>query len=60
LKELNPRVKVIGVSGYLDFDLRDRMLREGVQDFLQKPCTANEILAKVLSSSQTAQTVLDS
>jgi PAS domain S-box-containing protein len=60
LKELNPRVKVIGVSGYLDFDLRDRMLREGVQDFLQKPCTANEILAKVLSSSQTAQTALES
>ena len=60
LKELNPRVKVIGVSGYLDFDLRDSMLREGVQDFLQKPCTANEILAKVLSSPQTAQTALDS
>jgi PAS domain S-box-containing protein len=54
LKEMNPRVKVIGVSGYLDFDLRDNMLREGVQDFLQKPCTANEILAKVLSYSQTA------
>jgi len=54
LKEMNPQVKVIGVSGYLDFDLRDNMLREGVQDFLQKPCTANEILAKVLSYSQTA------
>jgi PAS domain S-box-containing protein len=54
LKEMNPRVKVIGVSGYLDSDLRDNMLREGVQDFLQKPCTANEILAKVLSYSQTA------
>jgi PAS domain S-box-containing protein len=60
LKELNPRVKVIGVSGYLDFDLRDSMLREGVLDFLQKPCTPNEILARVLSSSQTAQTALDS
>ena len=54
LKEMNPRVKVIGVSGYLDSNLRDNMLREGVQDFLQKPCTANEILAKVLSYSQTA------
>ena len=60
LKEMNPRVKVIGVSGYLDFDLRDNMLREGVQDFLQKPCTANEILAKVLSYSQTTGTTLDS
>jgi nitrogen-specific signal transduction histidine kinase/CheY-like chemotaxis protein len=54
LKEMNPRVKVIGVSGYLESNLRDNMLREGVQDFLQKPCTANEILAKVLSYSQTA------
>jgi len=54
LKEMNPRVKVIGVSGYIDFDFRDNMLREGVQDFLQKPCTANEILAKVLSYSRTA------
>jgi FixJ family two-component response regulator len=35
-------------------------LREGVLDFLQKPCTPNEILARVLSSSQTAQTALDS
>jgi PAS domain S-box-containing protein len=52
LKEMNPKVKVIGISGYLEFDLRDRMLKEGVRDFLQKPCTPNEILEKVLLSSQ--------
>jgi PAS domain S-box-containing protein len=52
IKEINPRVTVIGVSGYLDFDLKERMLREGVRDFLQKPCTPNEILEKVLSSAQ--------
>ena len=51
LKEINPAVTVIGVSGYLDVDLKDRMLREGVRDFLQKPCTPNEILEKVLSSA---------
>jgi DNA-binding response OmpR family regulator len=51
LKEINPAVTVIGISGYLDFDLKDRMLREGVRDFLQKPCTPNEILEKVLSSA---------
>ncbi len=50
LKEINPNVTVIGVSGYLEFDLKDRMLKEGVRDFLQKPCTPNEILEKVLSS----------
>ena len=59
LKEINPKVTVIGVSGYLDFDLKDRMLREGVRDFLQKPCTPNEILEKVLSH-QTLQAPLDS
>jgi PAS domain S-box-containing protein len=52
LKEINPKVTVIGISGYLDFDLRDRMLKEGVRDFLQKPCTPNEILEKVLFSCQ--------
>jgi signal transduction histidine kinase/ActR/RegA family two-component response regulator len=51
LKEINPAVTVIGISGYLDFDLKDRMLREGVRDFLQKPCTPNEILEKVMSST---------
>jgi CheY-like chemotaxis protein len=50
LKEINPKVTVIGISGYLDFDLRDRMLKEGVRDFLQKPCTPNEILEKVLQA----------
>ena len=59
LKEINPKVMVIGVSGYLDFDLKDRMLKEGVRDFLQKPCTPNEILEKVLSH-QTPQATLDS
>jgi PAS domain S-box-containing protein len=54
LKEINLKVTVIGVSGYLDFDLKDKMLREGVRDFLQKPCTPNEILEKVLSSAQEA------
>jgi PAS domain S-box-containing protein len=54
LKEINPKVTVIGISGYLDFDLRDRMLKEGVRDFLQKPCTPNEILEKILSSNQIA------
>jgi len=49
LKEMNPQVQVIGISGYLDYDLRDSMLREGVRDFLQKPCTPNEILEKVFS-----------
>ncbi|HSF58204.1 MAG TPA: PAS domain-containing protein [Candidatus Binatia bacterium] len=55
LKEINPKVTVIGVSGYLDFNLRDQMLKEGVRDFLQKPCTPNEILEKVLSCSPSSE-----
>jgi PAS domain S-box-containing protein len=55
LKEMNPQVQVIGVSGYVDFELRESMLKEGVRDFLQKPCTPDEILRKVLSSCQPAQ-----
>ena len=50
LKEINPEVTVIGMSGYLEFELRERMLKEGVRDFLQKPCTPNEILEKVFIS----------
>jgi CheY-like chemotaxis protein len=49
LKEINPHVTVIGISGYLGFELKDRMLKEGVREFLQKPCTPNEILAKAVS-----------
>jgi PAS domain S-box-containing protein len=49
LKEVNPEVQVIGVSGYVDFELRESMLKEGVRDFLQKPCTPDEILGKVLA-----------
>jgi PAS domain S-box-containing protein len=48
LKEINPEVRVIVISGYLEFDLRERMLKEGVRDFVQKPCTPDEILEKVL------------
>jgi len=55
LKEINPKVTVIGVSGYLDFNLRDQMLKEGVRDFLQKPCTPNEILEKVLFCSPSSE-----
>jgi two-component system cell cycle sensor histidine kinase/response regulator CckA len=58
LKELNPQVKVIGLSGYLNSDLKNSLLTEGVQDFIEKPCAPNEILEKVLASCQTAQTAL--
>ena len=60
LKEMNPQVQVIGVSGYVDFELRETMLKEGVLDFLQKPCTPDEILRKMLSTCQSAQNVRDS
>jgi len=47
LKELNPQVKVIGITGYIEPGVKDRMLKEGVQEFLQKPCLPSEIFERV-------------
>ncbi|HEY2989345.1 MAG TPA: ATP-binding protein [Candidatus Binatia bacterium] len=48
LKELNPQVNVVGVTGYLDPEVKSAMLQEGVRGFLQKPCGPDDILEKVL------------
>jgi CheY-like chemotaxis protein len=47
LKELKPQVKVIGTTGYIEPDVRDRMLKEGVLEFLQKPLAPSEIFERV-------------
>ncbi len=49
LKELNSEVVVVGVTGYLDPEVKSRLLQEGLREFLQKPCSPDEILAKVQS-----------
>jgi PAS domain S-box-containing protein len=47
LKEMNPNVDVIGISGYLEPDMKERMLELGVREFLHKPCAPEEIFAIV-------------
>jgi two-component system cell cycle sensor histidine kinase/response regulator CckA len=47
LKQLGSPVKVVVLSGYLDPGIRDEMLKEGVDAFLQKPCMAHEILKTI-------------
>ncbi|TAK66873.1 MAG: PAS domain S-box protein [Bacteroidetes bacterium] len=45
--EINPRIKVILASGYLDSELRQRMIDSGAADFIQKPYEPDFILSKI-------------
>jgi two-component system, cell cycle sensor histidine kinase and response regulator CckA len=52
LIEIDPNVKVIIASGYLEPEVKAETLRAGARECLQKPYSQNELLAKV-------RTVLD-
>jgi len=45
--EINPEVKAILASGYLDPELMNRIQQAGADDFLQKPYVPNEIYRRV-------------
>jgi PAS domain S-box-containing protein len=47
VKDMNPKVKAIFASGYLEPHLKSRLLNAGVKDFIQKPYIPAEILKKV-------------
>ncbi|MBI4536028.1 MAG: response regulator [Ignavibacteriae bacterium] len=47
LRNLNPKVKVILASGYLDSTARTELLQEGVHHFIQKPYVPALVLRKV-------------
>lgn len=47
VKEMNPKVKAIFASGYLEPHLKSELLKAGVKDFIQKPYVPTEILKKV-------------
>ena len=47
LKEINPRVKVILTSGYLDPQVKRDMVRGGAKDFIPKPYIAETVLKSV-------------
>ncbi|MBX2991192.1 MAG: response regulator [Bacteroidetes bacterium] len=47
MKEINPNVKVVFASGYIDTTLRSNLLRAGAKDLVQKPYLPDEILNRV-------------
>ena len=47
VKDMNPKVKAIFASGYLEPHLKSMLLNAGVKDFIQKPYVPAEILKKV-------------
>jgi len=52
LKRINPKVKFVIASGYLDPALKSEILKSGVKEFIQKPYVPNDLLVKI-------RTVLD-
>ncbi|MGA9405814.1 MAG: PAS domain S-box protein [Bacteroidota bacterium] len=47
LKKLNPSVKVILASGYIDINSKSEVLKAGVKEFIQKPYFPDEVLKKI-------------
>ena len=47
MKAINPKVKVIVATGYLDPDAKQDMIQGGIEEFVQKPYLASELIGKV-------------
>lgn len=47
MREINPDVKVVFASGYIDQTLRDNLINGGAVDLVQKPYMSDEILNRV-------------
>jgi two-component system cell cycle sensor histidine kinase/response regulator CckA len=47
LKDINPDIKLIFASGYLDPRAKDELIKAGAKGFLQKPYVIEEVLKKV-------------
>lgn len=47
LKKINPRVKVLLASGFLDPDLKSDLFIAGAAGFVQKPYEAEDVLGKI-------------
>jgi two-component system cell cycle sensor histidine kinase/response regulator CckA len=46
MKEVNPSVKMLLASGFVDPELKTGILKQGVKEFVQKPYVLSEILSK--------------
>ena len=54
MKEINPRVKTIFASGYVDADTKTEMLQGGIYSFIQKPYLHHEILRTLREAIDTS------
>ena len=43
IKEINPKIRVVGITGYDYFDYAVTALKSGVEDYLLKPVSRNDI-----------------
>jgi two-component system, cell cycle sensor histidine kinase and response regulator CckA len=50
LKAINPKVKVILSSGFMDTKVRQDMIRSGAKDFIQKPYTPEKVIQQIRAS----------
>ncbi len=50
LKAINPEVKVILSSGFMDTKVRQDMIRSGARDFIQKPYTSEKVIQQIRES----------
>ena len=47
MQEIDPKVRLVFSSGYLDPELRTQLLKMGAKDFVQKPNNPQLISAKI-------------
>jgi DNA-binding NtrC family response regulator len=53
LKEINPEVKVILTSGYLDPRIKSELVQGGAIDFIPKPYVADKLLQSIAQAFNT-------
>jgi two-component system cell cycle sensor histidine kinase/response regulator CckA len=50
LQEINPGVKVIVSSGFMDSKVRQDMIQSGAKDFIQKPYIPDKVIRQIRDS----------
>lgn len=47
MKKVNPKIKTVFTSGYLEPNFKTKLFDSGIKGFIQKPYTQNEVLKKI-------------
>jgi two-component system cell cycle sensor histidine kinase/response regulator CckA len=53
MKEINPRIKMIFASGYIEPDMKAALENAGAKGFLQKPYVIEDMLSKIRKALDT-------